>query len=109
MKQLPLLVAALAAAAAIGAPATQAADTQSSIIVAQATSPGDPNHPSSQPAFARQGQEPAAQTQQPAQSAAQPQLGAQPTAQSQQQRRPATAQSPRRGQPATTGSGGQAR
>jgi hypothetical protein len=103
MKQLPIYIAALAAVAAIGVPAAQATDTQSGIIVAQATSPGDPAHPGSQPAFARPEQS-SGQTQQPAQPAAQaPQQGSQPTAQS-QQRRQSTAQSPQK-KKETTGSG----
>jgi hypothetical protein len=99
MKQLPIYIATLAAVAAIGMPASQAADAQSGIIVAQATSPGDANHPGSQPAFATQGQ--------PEQSSAAQQQPAQPAAQQQRQSTAPTAA--RRAQPATTGSGSQQR
>jgi hypothetical protein len=108
MKQFPIYIAAIAAVAVIGAPASQAADAQSGIIVAQATSPGDPAHPGSQPSFMPKEQSSAQQ--QPAQPAAQaPQQGGQPTAQSQQRRQSAAPTAARRTQPATTGSGSQQR
>jgi hypothetical protein len=99
-QQLPIYIATIAAVA-LGAPAIQAADTQSGIIVAQATSPGDPSHPGSTPSFMPKDQSAQAQ---PAAKPATPAPQRKHSAASTGKQRHAAQSPQRRHEPSTTGS-----